>query len=59
MRHKLNQLVLYFTVILCSECIYATNAEDAINHGTTYHLARYKNSDSWDFLKSKEWFQKH
>ena len=59
MKHKFNKLVLYFTVILCFECIYATNAEDAINHGTTYHwLARYKNSDSWDFLKSKEWFQK-
>ena len=34
-------------------------AEDALNHAYTYHwLARYKNSDSWDFLKSKEWFEK-
>ena len=37
----------------------STEAEDALNHAYTYHwLARYKNSDSWDFLKSKRWFEK-
>jgi len=33
------------------------NAEDAITHATTYHwLARYKNNDARDLLKSKEYF---
>ena len=33
----------------------STEAEDALNHAYTYHwLARYKNSDSWDFLNQRD-----
>ena len=34
-------------------------ADEALVHANTYHwLARYKNSDSRDFIKSKQWFEK-
>ena len=35
-----------------------SDAKQALNHANTYHwLARYKNSDSRDFLESKRWFE--
>ena len=34
------------------------SADNALNHASTYYwLARYKNSDSGDFLKAKYWYQ--
>lgn len=34
-------------------------ANEALVHANTYHwLARYKNSDSRDFIESKQWFEK-
>lgn len=59
--NKMKIIRLSSILFLTLSLVFASSseAEDALNHAYTYHwLARYKNSDSWDFIKSKEWFEK-
>ena len=57
-----NKVLLYLfpLILLINSFVFGDNlqkAEDALTHATTYHwLARYKNNDANDLLKSKEYF---
>jgi hypothetical protein len=58
-----NKIFLYSSllIIIYSNIAFGNDnvqkAEDALNHAATYHwLARYKNNDAHDLLRSKEYF---
>ena len=62
MNHKC-KYILYFLLITLSFADQSKSKKELIdqslNHATTYYwLARYKDSNSEDFLKAKEWYQK-
>ena len=56
--HRILIILLFISELYPKTDSSQKDIKSALNHASTYYwLARSKNSDSWDFLKAKHWYQ--